>query len=139
VMRDRWRTVVTICFIAALFVPVVRDGDGVPFSSYSMYASPRSPEIAFIVAIGQDVDGDDVVLSPRTIAATADPLIVESYLRREVEGGRVATLCATIARRVVDTRVGAIQIRSDRLHVVDRVLGQSPPIKSELLASCPVP
>lgn len=136
-MDARWRTVVTIGFVVLLALPLAGTGDGVPLSSYPMYATPRSAEVTFVVAMGQTADGELVELSPTIIAGSPDPLIVESYLRREVEAGRSHALCATIANRA-GSGVTTIEIRLDRYLVVDRVLDTSPPISSQLLASCPV-
>jgi len=138
-MRQRWRTIATVCFVAVLFVPVIRPGDGVPLSSYPMYATPRSSEVTFIVAVGLGPGGGRIELSSRTIAGTADPLIVESYLRREVEGGRSDSMCEAIAGRAGGGRIVEIEIRSERFNVVDRVLAETPPVGTKVLASCVVP
>lgn len=131
-----WRTVATMLLVAALAIPAVRDGDGVPLSSYSMYARARSDIIEFVVPIGLDATGSDRELSTTTIASTNDPLIAESFLRDEVAAGRVEQLCQQIASRISDTALVAVEIRSERHDVVNRVLGEPSLIEQQVLARC---
>ena len=62
-LRDRWRLIATAVFVALLLSPAVRPGDGVPLSSYPMYASPRSAVVEFVVAQGIAPDGEVVALT----------------------------------------------------------------------------
>lgn len=136
-MRARWRTVATLAFVAVLSVPAITSNNGVPLTSYDMYATPRSPETTFVVPVGIRSNGDVAELSSRTIAASSDPLIVETYLRREIQAGRQELLCTTIANRLSDSDIVSVEIRVERYRV-DGFAAENPPVSSELVAICPV-
>jgi len=139
VTRPQWRTVATVVLLVVALVPAFRDGDGLPLSSYSMYAQPRSDTVEFIVPVGLDLEGKERPLTTRTIAATSDPLIAEAFLRDEVRTGRAQELCSDIAARVGDDGVVSIEIRSERHRVVQRALGNESLVEVLVLASCQVP
>ena len=129
---------VTVLFILVLLSPVVRGGDGVPLSTYPMYAQPRANVIEFIVPVAITADGDAESLSTQTIAATNDPLVAESFVRDEVAQGRAVELCQSIAARVETSAAERIEIRAERHDVVERVRGNASPIDTTTVASCPV-
>ncbi len=135
-LRGRWRLVVTLAFLALLVSPVVRDSDGVPLSSYPMYATPRSGEVAFVIARGVDAEAGVVRLSIEQAAATSDPLIAETRLRNEVTAGRAADLCREIATRVRDTGLVRVELRLERHDVVAQVQGRASLLASETVAEC---
>jgi hypothetical protein len=138
IAEDRLRklkTLATVVTVLALLSPLVRSGDGVPLSSYSMYATPRQDVLEFVVPTGVTSEGD-TRLSTQTIAATRDPLIAETFLRREVAAGRAAPLCEQIAGRVVDPEITRVELRVERYDVVDRALGVEAPIETTVVASC---
>lgn len=135
-LRGRWRLVVTLAFLALLVSPVVRDSDGVPLSSYPMYATPRSGEVAFVIARGVDAEAGVVRLSIEQAAATSDPLIAETRLRNEVTAGRAADLCREIATRVADIGLVRVELRLERHDVVAQVQGRASLLASETVAEC---
>jgi len=128
--------IATVVFVAVLLVPAVRSGDGVPLSSYPMYASPRSAVVHFVVPVAIAADGTEQRLSTGLIAETADPLVAESYLRDEVAQGRAAELCKEIAARVSERGIVVVEIREQRHHVVDHALGRPSLVGSDLAARC---
>lgn len=135
-LRKRWRLVVTAPLLALLLAPAVRPGDGVPLSSYPMYASPRSAEVEFVVARGITAAGDPVRLSIDQAAGTSDPLIAETRLRSEVAGGRGDGLCREIANRVRADGLVEIEVRSERHDVVAQVQGRPSLLAAETVARC---
>lgn len=138
VARQRWRLFVTVAFLALLLSPALRDGDGVPLSSYPMYATPRSGEVEFVVARGITPAGEVVRLDIEDAAATSDPLIAETRLRREVAAGRAVDLCREIAARVADTGLASIEVRSERHDVVAQARGHSSLLQGATVAECAV-
>lgn len=132
-----WKTLATVALVLVMLSPAVRDGDGVPLSSYPMYATPRSDVLEFVVPVALAEDGGTVSLSTQTIAATNDPLVAESFLRREVAAGRARVLCEEIAARAKDdTNIVAVEIRLERHRVVERIREQDSLTETRSLASC---
>ena len=133
-----WRTWCTIALLVVMALPLFALGDGVPLSSYPMYASPRSDTTQFVVPVGVDRAGREVALSTPVIAGSNDPLVAESYLRETLARRGAGYLCARIAERSTNPDVRQIEIRSERHRVVARVLGESSVVDRTILASCPV-
>jgi hypothetical protein len=78
---QRWiRRLTTVTLLGVLMSPVVRNRDGLPLSTYPMYATARSNIVGFVVVRGVTSGGEHVDLSMFTIARTRDPLIAESFL-----------------------------------------------------------
>ncbi len=133
----RWKTVATVLLVLVLLWPAVGGGDGVPLSSYPMYAQPREAVLEFIVPVAVTSDGGTESLSTRVTAATNDPLVAESFLRDEVKAGRSVRLCEQIAARVEGDNIVRVEIRAERHDVVERVRANAPPIDTTTVASCP--
>ena len=134
----RWRLLATAALLAIVVSPVVRDGDGVPLSSYPMYAAARSAEVEFVVAYAVDAEGAVLALSIEEAAGTSDPLIAETKLRREVAEGRGDALCGEVAGRVGGRPdLVEVEIRAERHDVVERVQGRPSVVTSETVARCP--
>ena len=133
----RWRTLVTIGLAALLLVPAISGGEGVPLSSYPMYAAPRAQALEFVVPVGLTNAGETVALSTRTIAGTSDPLIAESLMWREIRAGRASQLCDSIAERIDDGPIVDIEVRREAHQVTERALGRPSLITSEVVATCP--
>ncbi len=136
--RERWRLIATAAFVAILLSPAIRPGDGVPLSSYPMYASPRSGEVEFVVAHGLTASGEAVPLRITVVAGTSDPLIAETWLRGEVIAGRSVALCQTVAERIEAPEIIEVEVRSERHDVVAQVQGRSSLLEAETVARCPV-
>jgi len=133
----RWRTLITLGLVGLLLVPAFSGGEGVPLSSYPMYAAPRAAALDFVVPVGLTETGETITLSTRTIAGTSDPLIAESLMWREIRAGRASQLCATIANRIDDQQVVDVEVRREAHQVTERALGRPSLISSEVVASCP--
>jgi hypothetical protein len=135
--RQRWvRRIATFALLAALFSPVVRNHDGVPLSTYPMYAGTRSNVVAFVAVRGVTASGEPEQLPMFTIARTRDPLIAESFLADSVRRGDADELCADVAGRVEDPIVG-IEIATERFDVAGRSSGD-PPFERTVHATCAV-
>ncbi len=132
----RWRTLATIAFAVILLAPAVHDQQGVPLSSYPMYASVRPGMVSFVVPVGIDVDRQALTLSPTTVASTSDPLIAEAYLRDQIRLGRADALCAEIAARLSRGAIHAVEIRYEQHKVVDYARGRPSLVDREVLATC---
>ncbi|MFW2381789.1 MAG: hypothetical protein ACN4GZ_08540 [Acidimicrobiales bacterium] len=133
--RRRWvRRFATIALLAALLSPVVRNRDGLPLSTYPMYATARSNLVSFVTVRGFADEGDAVDLSMFTIARTRDPLIAESFLSDTVRRGEADRLCSDVADRV-DDPVIRIEVATERFDVTDRSSGD-PPLERTIHASC---
>lgn len=135
--RRRWaRRIATVALLAALFLPVVRDRDGLPLSTYPMYATARSNLVSFVTVRGFTSAGDTVDLSMFTITQTRDPLIAESFLSDSVRRGEAEELCSDVADRV-DDPVVRIEVATERFDIADRSSGD-PPVERTIHTSCPV-
>lgn len=135
---QRWvLRLATFALLVALFFPVIRDRDGVPLSTYPMYAGTRSNVVAFVVVRGVTASGEPEELSMFTIAQTRDPLIAESFLADSVRRGDADELCKAVAGRVEDPIIG-IEVATERFDVATRSSGD-PPFDRTVLATCAVP
>jgi len=106
-----------------------------------MYATPRSADATFIVAIGISPEGDQVVLPMSTIAGTRDPLIAEAYLRNAAGGGegQIERACASMASRVKLKQVIRLEVRSQGHDLAQRGSAADTVVDDQLIASCDVP
>lgn len=130
------RRIATLALLAALIMPVIRDRDGLPFSTYPMYAGTRSNVVSFVAVRGITDAGDPEQLSMFSIAQTRDPLIAESFLADSVRRGSADELCAEVAGRVADPII-RIEVATERFDVASRSSGD-PPFDRTLLATCAV-
>lgn len=129
--------------VAALFLPVALDRDGLPLSTYPMYSSARPAEVTLVTAYGLDAVGERSTLSLGVIGNSDDPLVVAGELRSAVRGGRAEDRCDEIAGRAavsgsVSEAVVEVEIVSERYDVVDRVDSSAPPIERTIHATCRV-
>jgi len=131
------RRVVTAAMVLALLSPLIRNQDGLPLSTYPMYAGTRSEVLEVVVAYGVRDDGSRAELSMPEIAKTRDPLIAQSFLNDEVAAGSVEALCSEIAGRVPDELAG-VEIARERRNVVEQVRGRRALLDQVVLASCEV-
>jgi hypothetical protein len=135
--RQRWaRRLVTLALLCALFLPVLRDRDGLPLSTYPMYASARSNIVSFVTVRAFTASGEAEQLSMFTIARTRDPLIAESFLADSVRRGDADELCAEVALRA-DDPVTRIEVATERFDVAGRSSGD-PPFDRIVHATCAV-
>lgn len=124
----RWRRIVAIlAVVTAMFLPVVLDRDGLPLSTYPMYASARSDVTQFVIAQGIDRNGNRLSLSLGLIGQSDDPLVVAGELRADVRSGLAQARCNDIATRVaaVDrSEVLEVEVVSERHLTVSATLGE---------------
>jgi hypothetical protein len=134
------RRVVTVVVLAALLLPVIRDRDSFPLSTYPMYAFERPDVVAFPTAVGIDSEGVRHRLDLDLIGESDDPLIVASLVRQAVRagGGAATILCTEIAARAVQRELGltAIEVVTERHDVVARATDEPSLVSSERHASC---
>jgi hypothetical protein len=140
----RWR-VATILVVAAMVLPVLRDHDSFPLSTYPMYARARPAVVSIVTAVGVDAAGRPQRLSLGLIGASDDPLIVAGELRSSIGAGRADARCAEIAERVGGSSstglaiVAAIEVVTERHDVVAQVQGDDSLEERTVHARCEVP
>lgn len=133
---DSWlRRVATVGLLIALVSPAVRDRDGLPLSTFPMYAATRADESTFITATGIDADGAPVTLSALSISGSRDRLIAQSFLNDAVRRGDEASICRDIADRV-DGSVRVVEIATERHNTIDRLRGDDSLVDRTVLADC---
>ncbi len=128
------RTVATVGIVLLLFLPVMRNRDGLPLSTYPMYSSARSDTVRFVTVRAFDSRDNERSLSMFTIAETRDPLIAESYLSDVVDRGDAAQLCQDVAARV-GPEVRRIEVARERFELTDRQTGD-PAAERDVITSC---
>ena len=134
----RWfRPAVTVAIVLAMAWPMVRNVDGLPLSTYPMYAGARADTLMLITAQGTDSTGEPVSLSMPEIADTRDPLIAQAFLNDAAAAGRTAEVCNDIATRV-GGEVTRIELARERHDVVAYAAGESSLVERDVLAECEV-
>ena len=132
------RRLLTVVLIAALLSPAVRNHDGLPLSTYPMYAGTRSNLSGFVTASGIDERGDRVTLSASTISGSRDPLIAQSFLNDAVRRGDAADVCSEIAARV-DRPLDGVEIATEQHDTIIRLQGGDSLQDRDVHAACEVP
>ncbi len=139
-MANRIRRFVTLTVLVAMVVPVLRDRDSFPLSTYPMYAFERPAVVAFPTAVGVDSEGVHHRLDLDLIGESDDPLIVASLVRQAVRAGGDAatTLCTEIAARAVQQGLGftTIEVVTESHDVVARATDEPSLVSSDRHASC---
>ena len=131
------RRLVTIAVLGALVVPVVRDHDSFPLSTYPMYAHNRDREVALATVVGIDDTGAVVRLSMPTIADSDDALEASSLVRGEVRAGRAADLCRAVAGRAA-ADLARIEVVTESHDTVELTAGRASLLDREVHARCEV-
>lgn len=131
------RRLATALVVLALLFPLLRNEDGLPLSTYPMYAGSRSETLTIVTARGVAVGGEAVTLSMPQIAETRDPLIAQSFLNDAVASDKLEIVCLEIAARVENA--AAIEISSERRNIVEHARGRDSLIEREDLFTCTVP
>jgi hypothetical protein len=141
-MVNALRRLVTVAVLVVLVVPVLRNGDSFPLSTYPMYAFERPTVVSFPTAVGIEIGGASRRLDLDTIGESDDPLIVASVVRQAIRAGdeAVLRLCHDIAARAAALGLDLVEIDvvTERHNVVDRARDEPSLISSDLHASCPV-
>lgn len=127
----------TVAFVGLLSLPVARNVDGLPLSTYPMYASARSSDVRFVVVSGVDASGRRSTLSPSEIADTLDPLIAQAFLNDAVGRGDTERVCREIAERV-RRDYSEIEIAVEVHDVVDNTRGEESLLDREVRSRCEV-
>lgn len=128
----------TLAVVVALAVPVVRNHDSFPLSTYPMYAHNRDRQVGFVTVVGIDPDGETVRLGLPTIADSDDALEAASFVRAEVRSGRAAELCLAVARRSGRSDL-RIEVVTETVDVIDHTRGDRSPLAREVHAECEAP
>ena len=132
------RRVVTLLIVAAMLWPLVSNNDGLPLSTYPMYAGARSDTLAFVTASGVTAGGASVRLSTPQIAQTRDPLIAQSFLNDAVADRTTDVVCREIASRLGDGQVVTVEIAREVHNVVAFVRDDTSLVERVRLARCEV-
>ncbi|MDH3708027.1 MAG: hypothetical protein OES57_18330 [Acidimicrobiia bacterium] len=133
--HHRW--LLTVVVVAALLVPVLRDHDSFPLSTYPMYAHNRDRDVAFATVVGVTADEQIVRLGLTTIADSDDALEAASLVRAEVRSGRAADLCRVVATRV-DEQLVRVEVVTETHDAVAHTRGEASLLGREVHATCPV-
>jgi hypothetical protein len=123
--------------LVALVLPLVRDHDSFPLSTYPMYAGTRSGVETLPAVLGTDRDGRVERLSTTTIARSDDPLITTSLLRQAIRDGRAEALCSEIAGRA-PSGIVTVEVVEDRLDLVASAAGEDDVLDRTVHARCAV-
>ncbi|MDG2112946.1 MAG: hypothetical protein P8N02_10075 [Actinomycetota bacterium] len=147
--------IISLLLAGLVLWPIVRRPlpDSFPHSTYPMFSENREPVADIELALGQDIDGADISLSPELIAGTEEVIVAGSLIRTTVRSGeaRVVDLCHSIAARIADTdrsdiarpdiaapQIVEVVIRTDRLDAVAWFAGDRTPLSSTVHGSCEV-
>ncbi len=131
------RRLATVVLITALISPAIRNKDGLPLSTYPMYANTRSNVSSYVTATGVTQTGTNRTLSTSTIAETMDWLIAQSFLNDAVARGEGAQICQQIAERALGG-LTAIEIATERHDTVARLRGEGSLLHRKVHARCEV-
>ena len=117
------KRLITMLVLLALILPVLRNIDSHPLSTYPMYARQRDSTVSFVVASGVAADGTLWPVSLDLVSGTDDPLIAAARLRAalDLDGGE--ELCGLIADR--SSQFEAIEIATEHHDVIARVSGEA--------------
>jgi len=135
--RHPFRWLLTVAVVAALLLPVVRDHDSFPLSTYPMYAHNRDRDVAFATVVGVTADERVVRLGLTTIADSDDALEAASLVRDEVRSGRADDLCRQVAARV-DEQAVRVEVVTETHDAVAHTRGDPSLLAREVHATCPV-
>ncbi|NNF55375.1 MAG: hypothetical protein HKN03_13160 [Acidimicrobiales bacterium] len=131
------RRLATLILVAALISPALRNEDGIPLSTYPMYAATRGNVSSYVTALGVTDTGANRTLSTSTIAETMDWLIAQSFLNDAVARGEGAQVCRQIAGRAPEG-LTAIEIATERHDTVARLRGEESLLHRNVHARCEI-
>lgn len=111
--------------------------DGFPFSTYPMFAADRGSVVAIDTVVALDADGEVHRLGPQEVGGGDEVMLAVEAVRRAVDGGEAAALCAEVAAAVDDPDLQTIEVRTEVRDAVADVRGTAEPIHLVVHASCP--
>ena len=138
IRANRARRIATALLVAVLLWPVVQNRDGLPLSTYPMYAGTRTSTVTLVTATGVAADGEPIALSMREIAQTLDPLIAQSFLNDAVATGRASEVCEQIAGRAT-AAVVSVEIAREQRDAVAYARDEPSLLTRDIVAACEVP
>lgn len=130
----------------ALVSPVLsrEPHDGFPLSTYPMFSEPRERELKLAHAVAVLDGGERKPLPPRLLG-TEEVLQARSIVRRSVEAGEAATLCARAAERLraegpraAFASAREIEVRTDVYDVLTYYETQTAAVPGVVHARCPL-
>jgi hypothetical protein len=112
--------------------------DGLPLSSYPMFAPGRGETAHIPVVVGVDRTGEDVRLDPGELAGTDEVMLAAKTVRHAVAAGAAATdrLCREVASRLDPDEVVRVEVRTEIYDVVAWYDGDRAPAGVEVHARC---
>jgi hypothetical protein len=131
---------------AALVSPVLsrEPRDGFPLSTYPMFSEHRERELTLVHAVATFDGGDRKPLPPRLLG-TEEVLQARSLLRRSVEAGEAAELCARVAQRLraegprpAFKAAREVEVRTDVYDVLSYYETRTPARPGVVHARCPL-
>lgn len=129
------RRLFTALVVLAMLSPLVADRDGLPLSTYPMYAGTRSEVLTLVVASGVASDGEPVGLSMPEIAETRDPLIAQSFLNDALSTDSLNVVCREILERSREV-IELVEIAFETRNTVDHVRGEPSLLERAVVARC---
>ncbi|MDH4168245.1 MAG: hypothetical protein OEW42_01520 [Acidimicrobiia bacterium] len=129
------RRVLTVVVVLVLALPVIRDHDSFPLSTYPMYAHNRDRVAAIATVVGIGSSGQVQRLGLTTIADSDDPLEAASFVLLEIRAGRADALCAAVASRV-DPALAGVEVVTETHDLVALVRGQASLQERAVHATC---
>jgi len=134
---------VLLVVAAAVLWPVIRrpPQDSFPLSTYPMFSFPLEPVAEMDLVVGVDADGDDVRLSPESIAGTDEVIQAGGAVARAVagQGDDPGALCRRVAARLVGDDPVAVEVRTDLYDAIGWFRGAREPLERTVHARCEVP
>lgn len=139
--RDRiYGGIVSALTLLAVASPLIDDEDGFPLSTFPMFSKARPEELTLAHVVL--VDGDRREPIAPGLVFSSEVLQTKVAIARAVRGGPKAALelCQKVAARLrAGGRArGAVEVRTDRFHVLTYVDGDETPMKTHLHARCDV-
>lgn len=133
------RGTVVAAVVGLLLVPVIVDSDDFPLSTYPMYATARSNDVAFVTAWGFHANGERHELGLDVIGSSDDPLVVAGELRASIRAGAAEERCLEIAMRASnEPSIVSIEVTTERHDVVAHTRGEESLLERTVHASCSV-
>jgi hypothetical protein len=140
-MRRRRATVLSVAAIGVVLAPAWIERDSYPLSTYPMFSYRRERVEVVDTAVGYDITGARVRLTPTLIAGGREVIHAAVTVSTAISRGDTDALCAEIAARAATRKpaLRRIEIVSETHDVVDYFAGDGAPSAITVHAACEVP
>ena len=138
----RWAVrVFALALLAAVLAPPLRrpSADSFPLSTYPMFSHPRDEVTPLQLSVAIAPDGSHRRLPPRIVSGTSEIIHAAATMRRAIDSGDAAGLCAEIVDRLGSEPAGTrVEIRTETYDVVGWFDGDRAPRSTTVHARCQV-